>query len=87
MGAMTCGRSNCGNVMCDRLIDGRYICDDCWEELLVFKKTWPSEIRSGGVVELINEFMRTKVGTYGKILSGDDIETEFRSLVRNNYDD
>lgn len=41
MGVLACGRSNCTNIMCDRLIlEGtHYICEDCFQELLVAKQT------------------------------------------------
>ena len=34
MGVLPCSRTDCENVMCDRLFDGRhYVCSECFEEM------------------------------------------------------
>jgi hypothetical protein len=63
MGVMECCR--CDNVMCDHLLFGsRYLCDECWTELLQLKKTWPDRLTTGDVETRIREFMETTNGTF-----------------------
>lgn len=32
MGVMPCERAGCGNILCDVLIDNRYVCGECLHE-------------------------------------------------------
>lgn len=65
MGVIQCGRGECENILCSRLIlnDGYYICDDCWEELLGYKSTWPPTLSVKDAKAKIEHFMHTPVGT------------------------
>jgi hypothetical protein len=83
---LACGRYRCDNIMCDRLILGgsRYLCDRCYEELLVFKGTWDHETMSFAEVKpQIEAFMRTEPGTYAVPRDARDtrIEEEFARLT------
>lgn len=85
MSVLACGRYRCDNIMCDRLIfSGRYyICDRCYEELLVFKATWKQdEMTANEVKPRIEEFMRTEPGTYVAAPRGVGIDEEFQRLTR-----
>lgn len=79
MGVMSCDRQGCNNIMCDRLIlrNSRYICNDCFQELLLSKSEWPKDITVVDVVEQIKLFMDTEPGTH-KMLNQDEIDEEFR---------
>jgi len=90
MGVMACGRRDCENIMCTRLIldHSAYICDECFEELLLrmgLSKERDSEIHAGlpermCPVELrrrIEDFMRTPKGTFLEV----DTREEFDRLT------
>lgn len=82
MGVMACDRTECENVMYERLIlDGRmYICSDCYAELLCDKKTWPVTMTALEIRERIENFMRSRPGRY-QVLSGEDLDNEFNRLM------
>ena len=82
MGVLACGRSNCTNIMCDRLIlEGtHYICEDCFQELLVAKQTWPAGISKAELRKRMEEFFDTEVGAFQK-LSAEDLDMEFIRLT------
>lgn len=82
MGVLACNRNDCRNIMCDRLIlDGEaYICNDCFDELLAFRKTWPKEMPLSEVRARIEAFMQTEPGANVQA-ADDEIEQEFRRLV------
>jgi hypothetical protein len=84
MSVLACDRSDCPNIMCDRLIldDSRYICEDCWQELLLYKASWPNTMPQSEVRERIVQFMRTDPGTHTTI-KGEDIDDEFDRLTDN----
>ena len=68
MGIMECNRKDCERILCDTLISTRdreyYICQDCEMELTIYlEKMRDSEMTRNKVFELIDEFMRTPVGT------------------------
>lgn len=64
MGVMPCSRNECENILCRRIIcTGNYICDDCFEMLLVLKKTWQPPLSEFEVRELIEQFMDTPANT------------------------
>lgn len=82
MGVMACDRTGCNHIMCERLIlnGSSYICEDCWDELLVEKAKWPSAMSAKDVRDSIKEFMDSQPGT-GKILDSAGIDEEFRRLT------
>ena len=50
MGVLTCGREDCGNIMCDRYSSQHgYICRECFEELV-----------AGGVATDVSNFMESE---------------------------
>jgi len=55
-----CERFGCSTILCDRLIlEGScYLCDDCYQQLLEAKKSWPKDIRAWRVRILIEDFLR-----------------------------
>lgn len=87
MGVMACDRANCKHIMCNRLIcDGHYyICEECWEELLDFKTTWPDTMTVIEVREAIDKFMETSPGRH-LVLDKNGIEEEFERLTRRDED-
>jgi len=32
VGVCSCSVQDCSNIMCDAIVDGRYVCDDCIQE-------------------------------------------------------
>lgn len=83
MSVLACDRRSCPNVMCDRLIlDGtRYICDECWEELVEYKATWQPPMTPLEIENKIREFMGTWTGTHKTVETECDIDAEFRRLT------
>ncbi len=86
MGVMECGRLGCEEIMCNKLIleHSRYICWDCWKELLEYKATWNAkEMPAGGVREYILYFMnKTRRGFLEPVTPVQiDIEEEFERLT------
>lgn len=59
MSVMQCSRRGCPHILCERIIlnGSMYICGDCWEELLVVKKSWPDRMTRTEVKEAIEAFM------------------------------
>lgn len=82
MGVLACAREACENVMCRRLILHRraYLCDDCYEELLAYKQTWPTTMPACEVRERIEAFLDTEPGTYLNLHAG-EIDAEFARLT------
>lgn len=85
MSVLACDRQDCRNVMCDRLIleGSRYICDDCFDELLEAKKSWPDKMTTVEVETAIRNFLESPKGTH-KVLRGREIDREFNRLIGNN---
>ncbi len=88
MSVLACDRYNCPEIMCDRLImnGSKYICSDCWYELLEYKETWKKHISNlAEVEEVMENFFRSKPGTYIK-LNNDNaeemIDKEFDRLTQ-----
>jgi len=84
MGVLECGRIKCENIMCHKLILGHkmYICDECWQELLLYKQTWPNEMTVRNVRTRIEEFMdEHPPGTFVSITNQDEINEEFKRLT------
>lgn len=71
MGVMPCNRNNCGNVMCDTLIDDSYICNECKEE---FKEYIEQNLGSGYQPrrDLISRF-RIFMKSEKDLFSNDDV--------------
>lgn len=81
MSVLACGRYDCPNVMCDYMVDGRYICNDCMQELEDWRKSWPDSIEVADVQKLIEEFMNTGVGQLrNSSRDPDDVEQEWQRL-------
>lgn len=83
MGVLACDRSGCPNVMCDRLIlnNRRYICGDCWGELLKWKETWELPMTEWEVENKILDFFDTVPKSTIPIEEHHDIEAVFRRLT------
>ena len=81
MGVMACDRVGCESIMCDRLIlDGsRYLCDSCYDELLEWKRSWPSHMTKDKVRALIEQFMESQSAPIP--LDEDGIDAEFERLT------
>jgi len=84
MSVMACNREGCDNIMCDRYAhDIGYICNECYQELLVAKTHWPFSVPKDEVKQRIIEFMNTNKGhTYN--LQGSEIDNEFDSIMGNH---
>ena len=82
MSVLECGRVGCDNIMCRRVILGNaaYICEDCYDELLEYKKTWPSTMTKNEVRQRIEDFMERTPGASAR-LRGEAIDEEFARLT------
>jgi hypothetical protein len=83
MGVMICNRHGCDNILCNRIIldNSMYICPDCYEELLEYRKSWPDTIMLYDIREYISEFMNTHKGKFKPLPSPQDIDEEFKRLT------
>ncbi len=63
---MACGKSGCGNVMCDRRVtrlDGNgyecdsYLCNDCVDALRTLAKRWKPDLTRRQVLTRVARFM------------------------------
>jgi hypothetical protein len=73
--------------MCDHLIlnGARYICNDCYEELLNYRESWPNEMVKLEIKERIEVFMNeTTPGTYSPELDYNGIQEEFDRLTQDS---
>jgi hypothetical protein len=72
--------------MCDRVVLGRYLCADCWNELLAYKRLWPEAgVMVNEVAGLISTFFDTPVGTYvpaRRSTAAGDVDAEFARLTK-----
>ena len=64
MSVLACHRFKCGNVMCDYMANGHYICDRCLKELTRWKDRSWQDSPPGKVEAKIEEFFRTVPGTF-----------------------
>lgn len=80
MSVLACDRGSCENIMCHRLIlDGtKHICDSCFEELKIYKETWPSKMKASEIKRKIEDFMNTEPGDFGQQV---DVDEEFDRLT------
>lgn len=87
MGVMACDRRDCPNVMCNiTFMEGRkYICYECYEELLKWRETWDEETPYYEVEGLILRFMQTPPGSTKPSENSPDVRTqqEFERLTKN----
>ena len=69
--------------MCDRLIleQSRYICEDCWKELLEFRNDWLEETQPSEVRALIEQFMESRPGSFSDPRNGESVDLEFKRLT------
>jgi CTP:molybdopterin cytidylyltransferase MocA len=51
-----------------------YICNSCFEELLAFKKNWPSRMSVLEMRHRIEDFMRTPPGNYVEVNTDEEFE-------------
>lgn len=88
MGVIACDRSGCKNIMCDRLIlDGtQHICEECYDELLLYKKEWPKVMTKREIRDRIVGFMNTLLGSF-TTLKQSAIDEEFDRLTGNDRND
>ena len=82
MGVMRCDRQECEHIMCERCIlhNSMYICNDCYGELVEYKKTWEAPMMAADVERKIRDFMETPPGTLRPVLPC-DIDAEFERLT------
>lgn len=81
MSVMACDRNGCNNIMSSRLFDGKaYICDDCYQELLIDKASWSNNMNGTEVKGRIETFMSKPASGY--VSDNEEIEEEFNSLIR-----
>lgn len=80
MSVMQCSRRGCPRILCKRIIlnGSMYICGDCWEELLVVKKSWPDRMTRTEVKEAIEAFMDSDPLESAELV---DTESEFSRLT------
>lgn len=83
MGLMSCGRTCCENILCERLVleSSKYICNECYSELVEYKQiALPKQSTSKEVRKFIEDFMDTKPGTY-RVLCNEEVDEEFKRLT------
>lgn len=87
MGVMECRRDLCPHVMCSRLIlDGRaYLCEDCYQELLKDKESWPPRMTKLEVADRIRAFLKTPPGNQ-TMLEAKEVDDEFHRLTGDRDD-
>jgi len=81
MSVLACGRFKCDNIMCDRLVLGRYLCNACYEELLEFKRSWGFCTRVTSVRPHLEHFMTTAPGTFARDDDDAAVDAEFHRLT------
>jgi len=95
MGVMACDRPGCDNIMCSRLVlnDSRYVCDDCWNDLLEMRATWTGEMTGRDIAVAIADFFRASPTgepleplpgspwLWNRVLRGNGVEDTFRRLT------
>lgn len=91
MGVMACDRTECENIMCNKLIEACdrqfYICGECQNELDDFKKTWQPPMNRRQIEEQICEFMDSPKGTHcEKQETVVDIDEVFKEIMGENDD-
>jgi hypothetical protein len=62
-----------------------YICTDCYQELKVYKESWPTKMSLAKIHSLIESFMWTVPGTY--IIKDVDVDEAFEQLTGGNADE
>jgi hypothetical protein len=84
MSVMACSRHECSHILCDKLIlDGSmYICSTCWEELLLYKNTWPAIMKAKEVKERIEQFMNNSIPGEFLLVNQEEIDTIFNYLTK-----
>lgn len=59
MGVMRCDRAECSAILCNRLVLGKYLCEDCWRELHSYKDEWAQTISPKDLKSKLQEFIDT----------------------------
>lgn len=92
MSVLACSRSNCPNIMCDKLIlnHTHYICNDCFDELTRWKYQLLSNsqppVKVDEIRGLISSFLNSKVGS--TITNNSEAtEEDFDRVIDVNYND
>lgn len=81
MSVLACSRSDCDNIMCDRIVlNNYYLCDECFAELKEYKKTWPERMRKNEVTKRIEDFL-TSTKNFYIMLEDSEIDEEFNRLT------
>lgn len=81
MGVMACGREGCEHILCDHMVLGNYLCNECISELKESRKLWPGDISVGEVNVRILAFLETEPTLTGKAREStdpEDVEKEFQ---------
>lgn len=83
MGVMACDRSGCSRIMCTKLVldNTRYICYDCWDELEMYRNTWPTSMTIADVRRYIEKFMDSEHGSHIRCNNASEIDAEFKRLT------
>lgn len=58
MSIASCGRAGCKNVMCEIMVDNKYICKSCYGDLLIEKSCWDSNLTKKEILNKIRFFMK-----------------------------
>lgn len=61
---MACGRLNCGNILCSKLVMGGYVCDSCHAELKLYGEALKREGTERDAREAIKKFLDTTPGAF-----------------------
>lgn len=59
MGVLRCGRYGCDEIMCDVLIDGRYVCHECLDQFRQ-KVGGETEMNAADFAQAFDDFMATR---------------------------
>jgi len=62
MGVMPCGREGCTEIMCQKIVVQRYICDKCLQELREDAKTWDRHMEIEEIADAIEDFFSSPAG-------------------------
>lgn len=84
MGVMPCYRNDCRNILCDKMLNGNYICNECANDYQVYKQEWlnlndKEELTKKDILDMIEKFFYTTKEETQKV-NTENIDEIFRSL-------
>jgi hypothetical protein len=88
MSVKACDRSGCPNIMCDLYMPAlnKYLCSECWLDLLAYKNIWSKETEVWQVKHKIMVFLNSKAEDIGDNKLEPAVEAEFDRLTKGEPD-